>query len=118
MNNKKASAAKNSSARFFINKKLVLEILTLQSPRGRLIAAALVHLVLYIVPYAWLANLSLYKLVRLDWVPSIGLTRAYWLLLHGDLAAAWQQNPLIFPILAVMWSIVALDVYRCLKKDN
>lgn len=90
----------------------------MQSPRGRLAVAALVHLALFFVPYRWLTNLSLYKLLGLNWVPSIGLTRAYWLLLHGDLVAAWQRNWFIFPVLTVMWSIVALDTYSIFKQSD
>jgi len=99
-------------------KKLLIEIVTLQTARGRLVFASIAHLLLFVVPYAWLADLSLYKRVGLDWAPSIGLTRAYWLLLHGDLAAAWGRNWLIFPVLAVGWSIVGLDVYRLLNNRN
>lgn len=115
MNSRKTSSFNGERARFYYSMKLLIETITLQSPRGRLIVASLTHLVLFLVPYSWLANLSLYKLLGLDWAPSIGLTRSYWLLLHGNLTGAWERNWLIFPILAVMWSIVALDIYSCLK---
>lgn len=118
MKQRKTSVVSKNNARFLLCKKILIEAITLQSPRGRIIIATTVHFVLAIVPYSWLANLSLYKLIGIDWAPSIGLTRAYWLLLHGDLAGAWQRNALLFPVLAVMWSIVALDVYKIFNQHH
>lgn len=98
--------------------KFLLEIITLQSARGRLGFAALAHTIILAVPFGWLSNLSLYKALGLDWMPSIGLTRAYWQLLHGHLTAAWEQNWLIFPVITVGWLIIVLDIYRLAKPNR
>lgn len=95
---------------------LFLETISLQTARGRLLFAGTAHLLLVIVPYHWLDNLSLYKHLGIHHSPSIGLTRAYWLILHSHLAESWQRNWMIFPVLAVGWSIVALDCYQLLRK--
>jgi hypothetical protein len=93
-----------------------LETIALQSPRGRIIFAVLAILFIYLSPYRWFESLSLYKRAGLTWVPSIGLTRSFWHLIHGDLAAAWERNWLIFPVIFVGLSIVALDIYKLLRK--
>ncbi len=94
-----------------------LEVISLQTERGRLVFALMAHVVLLIVPYAWLSNLSLYKLLGIN-SPTIGLTRAYWLLIHGRPADAWERNWLIFPVMAVGWSIVALDVWHLCQRSS
>jgi hypothetical protein len=93
-----------------------LETIALQSPRGRIIFAVLAITFIYLSPYHWFENLSLYKRAGLTWVPSIGLTRAFWHLTHGNLVAAWERNWLIFPILFVGLSIILLDIYKLLRK--
>lgn len=100
-----------------IAKKLVVEIVTLSTPRGRVIFAVLANSIIFTSKYQMLGNLSLYQRLGLDWVPSIGLTRAYWLLLHGDFVGAWERNWLIFPVMMIGWSIVALDVYKIFKSS-
>lgn len=64
----------------------------------------------FIVPYAWLSNLSLWQALGWESAPSIGLTRAYWLLIHGDPIAAWNRNPLIYAVLPVVGAIIAKDI--------
>lgn len=92
--------------------KLAQDIVALQSPIGRLVFATIAITAIFFAKYSWLENLSLYKRLGLAWVPSIGLTRAFWYLIHGELVAAWQRNWLIFPVLFVGLSILAVDVYR------
>lgn len=72
-------------------------------------------IVIFCVPYQWLAGLSLWQ--RLGWesAPSIGLTRAYWLLIHGDPVAAWQRNGLIYAVCAVGACMLAHDTIILLK---
>lgn len=94
-----------------------LETISLQTARGRLIFAGIANCLLLVVPYHWLDNLSIYKHLGVH-SPSIGLTRAYWLLIHGHLAESWSRNWLIFPVIAVGWSIVALDIYNIRKKNS
>lgn len=95
--------------------RLFLETISLQTKRGRLLFAFIANVLIFVAPYSLLSNLSLYKHLGLTWMPSIGLTRAYWHLLHGHLAAAWERNWLIFPVMMVAWSIVALDIYRSVE---
>lgn len=96
-------------------KQLVAETITLSTPRGRLIFALTANIAIFASRYHWLSNLSLYQRLGLDWAPSIGLTRAYWKVLHGDLAGAWERNWLIFPVMTVLWCIVALDLYALVR---
>jgi hypothetical protein len=67
--------------------------------------------VIYIVPFSWLANLSMYKAIGFEQAPSIGLTRAYWFLLHGKLHEAVAMNHLIFFVLAIGVPMLLYDVY-------
>lgn len=97
---------------------ILIEIISLQTARGRLLFAGAAHAALLLVPYHWLNNLSLYKLIGLTEVPSIGLTRSYWLLLRGDFTGAWERNWFIFPIMMAGWSIVAIDIYSVLRKKH
>jgi hypothetical protein len=87
----------------------LFEVIGLQTARGRLLCIGLITLAVFAAPYSWLAQLSLWD--RLGWhsAPSIGLTRAYWLLLHGHVQAAWHRNWLIFPVLAIVLLILVRD---------
>ena len=71
---------------------------------------------MFFAPYEWLARLSIWQAFNIP-SPSIGLTRAYHLLLHGDVDGAWQRNKLIFIILAVGFFILARDV-RIVYKNS
>jgi hypothetical protein len=93
-------------------RRLLGETVTLQTPRGRLLAFALLSLLIYCARYSWLAHLSLWQDLGWRTAPSIGLTRAYWLLLHGHPVLAWRRNSLIYAVLAVG---VPLLGYDCLK---
>ncbi len=90
---------------------LLLEVIGLQTPRGRLICIGIITLLVFIAPYSWLAHLSLWD--RLGWhsAPSIGLTRAYWLLLHGHPRASWHRNWLIYPVLVVFIPLLFRDAW-------
>lgn len=93
-------------------KSAIIETITLQSPKGRLTFLAVVTIVVFLVPFAWLENLSLWKNIGWESAPSIGLTRAYWLLLHGDPAGAWERNSLIYLVLVVVVTIVIADITK------
>lgn len=82
-----------------------------------MIAWAALTLVIFVSPYVWLENLSLWQMIGFDSAPSIGLTRSYWLLLHGDVAAAWERNPLIFAVLTVGLPILLNDL-RIVIRDK
>lgn len=86
----------------------------LQTPGGRLLFFAVATLAIFLAPYDWLAGLSLWQRLGIP-SPSIGLTRAYWHLLHLDPGAAWQRNPLIYVVLAVGLPLLARDVYALTK---
>ena len=73
-----------------------------------------------VVPYDWLAHLSLWQALGIP-SPSIGLTRAYWKLLHFDPVGAWERNKLIYAVLAIGLPLLARDAYllfRHKKKTN
>lgn len=88
------------------------EALSLRTPRARLVVFAVLSLVVLVSNYSWLENLSFWKFVGWESAPSIGLTRAYWLLLHGDVVAAWERNVLIFAVLAIGLPLLALDLWK------
>lgn len=95
-------------------KQLLLEIISLSTARGRLLFFGLATLVILVMPYAWLANLSLWQRIGWESAPSIGLTRAYWLFIHGDPLAAWQRNWLIYPVITIVLILIITD-YRKLR---
>lgn len=97
--------------------KLVIETIGLQTPRGRLLFFGTASVLVFCVPYRLLEGLSLWQ--RLDIPsPSIGLTRAYRHVLHMDVAAAWQRNPLIFLVITIGAPILARDCYLLLRKGT
>lgn len=97
-------------------RRLFLEAISLTTPRGRLCIIAVITGLVFLVPYSWLNNLSLWQALGWESAPSIGLTRAYWLLIHGDPIAAWNRNPLIYAVLPVVGAIIAKDIATLLAK--
>jgi hypothetical protein len=93
----------------------ILQLCTLSTPSQRLLVWAILTLLIFFSEFNWLENLSLYKRIGLDWVPSIGLTRAYWLLLHGNISAAVEMNPLIVPVIIAGGTLLIKDV-RSLRR--
>lgn len=91
--------------------KALVHAITLQTPRDRLIVFAIVSLAVFFVPFHWLENLSIWKALDIP-SPSIGLTRSYWLILHGDLVAAWNFNKLIYLILAIGVPLLLFDMRK------
>ena len=92
--------------------KLVHEAVTLSTPQGRLTAWLLLSVIIFLSPFHWLGNLSVWQRIGWDSAPSIGLTRAYWLLLHGDIDAALQRNRLILPIVVIGLAMLSVDALR------
>ena len=90
---------------------LIIETLGLQTPRGRIIFFITITIGVFLAPYSWLEHLSIWQYLHIP-SPSIGLTRAYWLLLHLDPVEAWRRNPLIYLIVAIGAPILIRD---CLK---
>lgn len=94
--------------------QLLWSVVGLQTPAGRILFFVAVTVGVFIVPFRWLENLSLWK--RLDIPsPSIGLTRAYWRLLHGDIVGTWQQNKLIFVVIMVGLIVLGRDIYTLIQ---
>lgn len=93
-----------------------IEIIGLQSARGRLVFFCVASAIIFMLPYSALGNLSIWQRLGLDWAPSIGLTRAYWLVLHLDFVAAWHRNPLIYGVLAVGLPLLGKDLWQIVKK--
>ncbi|HET7630002.1 MAG TPA: DUF2752 domain-containing protein [Candidatus Saccharimonadales bacterium] len=95
--------------------KLFIETIGLQTERGRLLFFTVASLIILALPYNALAHLSLWQRLGFDSAPSIGLTRAYWQVLHLDIDAAWSRNPLIFLVLAVGLPLLAIDAWRLVR---
>lgn len=74
----------------------------------------LLSLIIYLMPAKWPVTFSVWQWLHIR-SPSIGLTRAYRLVLHGDLAGAWQQNKLIFAVIAVGGLILLKDAAYIIK---
>lgn len=90
---------------------IVIEIVGLQTARGRLLFFAIVSMGIFFAPYDWLAHLSIWQHLGIP-APSIGLTRAYWRLMHGDIIGAYHRNPLIFAVLVIGLPLLAMDIYK------
>lgn len=97
----------------------LLNTIGLQTPIARLAVIAIGTLGLYIISYSTLLGLptiSVYSRLQIP-SPSIGLTRAYWYLIHGQFANAWRMNKLIYIVALVLVGLVTKDVLS-LKKRN
>lgn len=94
------------------------ETLTLRTARGRLIAFGFLTTLIFMSPYHWLAQLSLWQHIGWHGAPSIGLTRAYWLIMHGHPVAAWHRNPLIYAVLIVGIPLLVRDAYTLLLRTT
>jgi len=97
-------------------KRLALEVLSLHTPRARLAVFSALTLAIYASRYHWLDHLSLWGALGIKHAPSIGLTRAYWLVLHGHPAAAWHRNPLIYLVLMFGLPMVIYDAFSVIKR--
>lgn len=94
---------------------LAIEALTLGTARGRLIAWSVLTGAIFASKYVWLEHLSLWQRLGWDWAPSIGLTRSYWLVIHGDISSAWSLNPLIFVVIGVGSILLCRDAHSLFK---
>ncbi len=96
-------------------KQLFIELISLSTPYSRLLFWLIATVIIYILPYSFFENLSIWGLIGWDNAPSIGLTRAYWLFIHGDIAGALERNKLIFAVLIVGIPILIIDLYGIIK---
>jgi hypothetical protein len=92
-----------------------LHYFSLSTPKQRLTTWLVLTLLIYFARFSWLVNLSLYKRAGLDFMPSIGLTRSYWLLLHGKLSQALAMNRLIIVVIAVGSFLLVKDAKSLLR---
>jgi hypothetical protein len=95
--------------------KLLTEVVGLQTARGRVLFFGFASFWIFLLPISVLKNFSIWQKLGID-SPSIGLTRAYHYVLHGDLVKAWEQNGLIFIILLIGVPIIIKDVYNVTKQ--
>ncbi|MCX6804708.1 MAG: DUF2752 domain-containing protein [Patescibacteria group bacterium] len=99
-------------------KNRILNIIGLQTPMARLTVFTGTTICLYSISYSSLLQtptLSLFSRLNIP-SPSIGLTRAYWLLIHGDLNGAWQMNKLVYLVALVLAGIIVVDGIALLRK--
>ena len=98
-------------------RKILFEIIGLSSPKGRLLFFMLASIAIFSLPAKSSITLSVWKNLGIQ-APSIGLTRAYRYLLHGDVQNAWLQNKLIFIVLFVGGIILVRDVIALVRKNK
>lgn len=96
---------------------LLLETIGLQSSRGRVLFFTIASISIFLAPYRLLAELSLWQRVGIE-APTIGLTRAYWHVLHLDFASAWERNWLIFVVIAIGLPMIIMDMYKLVSKNK
>ncbi len=95
-------------------KKVLFEVIGLSTARGRLVFFVVLSVIVFLMPPRWPVTFSIWQWLHVP-SPSIGLTRAYRLVLHGDIAAAWQQNKLIFAVLIVGGILLIKDILTIIK---
>lgn len=95
--------------------KYLLELVSLSTPRSRISFWAIITVIIFILPYRFFEHISLWQRIGWDSAPSIGLTRSYWLLIHGQPNAAWDKNRLIFAVIFVGTIILIIDIYKIVK---
>lgn len=98
-------------------KNKILNTIGLQTPFSRIAAILSVTTFLYLIHYQSLLSIptvSVYSRLNIP-SPSIGLTRAYWYLIHGEFQSAWNMNKLIYFVAVVLATIVVVDVIRLIR---
>jgi|SRR3989344_1410966 len=99
-------------------KYFLFDLLSFNTPQARVINITLIFLIAALVPTDKLHYLpvrSVWKDVFHIELYSVGLTRAMSRLFHGDLIGAWNFNKLVFPVLAVMLSLLVLNLIKSIK---
>lgn len=97
-----------------------LNTVGLQTPIARLGVIGIGTLGLYVISYSALLKLptlSVFSRLQIP-SPSIGLTRAYWYLIHGQFANAWRMNKLIYIVAVVLVVLVTKDILSFRKSRN
>jgi hypothetical protein len=118
-------------------RKLVLDLLSFNTPQAIVFNLVVILLLLAAVPTSSLTTLPstcIFKNFILPAVfhghcpssglfagcqcPACGLTRAMSRLLHGDLTGAWGFNPLVFLVLAVMLAVIAMNLKKSIDEHK
>lgn len=97
--------------------QLFVETIGLSSARGRIIFFLIVSGAIFVWPPTGPFTLSVWQHLGVE-SPSIGLTRAYRRLLHGEFTQAWQQNKIIFIVVAVGIVVLAKDVIALVNNSK
>ena len=98
--------------------KLFIETIGLQTPRGRLLFALVLSIVIFLYnPAQWPVQLSIWSLLGIP-SPSIGLTRAYYEVLHLRFIDAWELNALIYVVVAIGCLVLVRDIKRMMQALN
>lgn len=95
------------------------DLIGLQTPPARLAVFSSITLFLVVIPYHTLLSIptvSVFARVGIH-SPSIGLTRAYWYVLHGQFQNAWQMNKLIFLVVPIVLALVVRDLLMLIRKS-
>lgn len=95
-------------------KKIAIETIGLQTPRGRWLFFVIVSIFVFFAPYEILANLSVWQRLGVP-SPSIGLTRTYQKILHLNFQEAWAGNRLIFAVIFIGGIILIKDLFIIIK---
>lgn len=92
-------------------KQWLVDLIGLQTPGSRLTVILGISASLYSISYSTLLSIPTISIFARLHVPSpsIGLTRAYWYLIHGQFGNAWHMNKLIFIVFGVIVGLVVID---------
>jgi len=93
-----------------------LRFLSLSNPQQRLGTWLILSVGIYLAKFEWLQNLSLLKAIGWESAPTVGLTRAYWLVLHGKFEEALAMNSLIVAVLVIGIPLLVWDVAKLARK--
>lgn len=97
--------------------QLFIETVGLSSARGRIIFFLIVSIGIFVWPPEGPFTFSVWQHLGVE-SPSIGLTRAYRYILHGEFVQAWQQNKIIFIVVVVGSVVLAKDVIALVNNSK
>lgn len=98
-------------------KAKLISLISLQTPVSRILVIVSITIFLFVIQYQTLLSLptiSVYSRLNFP-LPSIGLTRAYWYLLHGQFNAAWEMNRLVYVVAVAIIGVLTVDVLSIIR---
>ncbi len=98
--------------------EFLVECISLKTPKGRLTTFLVITILVFFAPYNRLSHLSAWPMLGWKSAPSIGLTRAYHLFLHGKILLAWHRNWLIYPVITIWVFILAKDMIKIYQQKR